>query len=150
MCYLTVQQSGSMSLATGSKAITGDCCLGSHNLTEPSLPPLTISQGPYPFPIDPAPSTLLTILSWACTCQKTFYFSRSKIESFPSRSPKQKQVCVDGLAPKVPVLIPLLFSIVDTTLSYPFVNWWISINPVAFGLSPQTTNLLVSGTHFTS
>ena len=56
---------------------------------------------------------------------------------------------MDGLAPNVPHLIPLGFSIVDTTLSYPFVNWQIYIKPVALGRSPDNTNLHVSGIHLT-
>ena len=38
----TVQQSGVTSDSAGSNEITGVFCRGSHNLTDPSLPPLTI------------------------------------------------------------------------------------------------------------
>lgn len=47
--YLTVQQSGNTSEpSAGSSEITGVFWRGSHIRTDPSLPPLTISQGPYP------------------------------------------------------------------------------------------------------
>ena len=49
--YATDQQSGSTSaVSAGSNEITGVFCRGSHNLTDPSLPPVTNSQGPYPQP----------------------------------------------------------------------------------------------------
>jgi len=70
--------------------------------------------------------------------------------NFPSRSPNAKHKFEEGEAAKLPDLMPLLFYIVDTTFNYPFVSCVIYISPVAFGLYPHTTNLLVYGIHLTS
>jgi hypothetical protein len=70
--------------------------------------------------------------------------------NFPSKSPKAKHVWEEGEAANDPDLIPRLFSMVEITFSYPFVNCVISMSPVARGRSPHTTNLLESGIHLTS
>ena len=62
---------------------------------------------------------------------------------FPPRSPKAKQTWEEGLAEKVPVLMPFGWSMVEMTFSYPLVSWVISMRPVALGRSPQTKNLVV-------
>jgi hypothetical protein len=44
----TLQQSGFTYASTGSNVMVGVFCLGSQSATAPSLPPVTISQGPLP------------------------------------------------------------------------------------------------------
>jgi hypothetical protein len=44
------------------------------------------------------------------------------MESFPSRSPNAKHEWDEGLAAKVPDLMPLVFSIVEISLIYPLVS----------------------------
>lgn len=113
----TDQQSGLTSAYTGSSVMVGVFWRGSQTATAPSLPPVTISHGPTPCPSEPAPSTEFTILWWAWTCQNTFYFYKSRMFSFPSRSPNAKQTWDVGLAANVPDLIPLGCSIVDNTFN---------------------------------
>ena len=117
----TVQQSGFIgSLSEGSKLTTGACYRGSQTLTQPSVPPVTISGAPYSAPLPPIPSIVFAIFECAWTSYFDVPRSISQIVSFPLKSTVATSLIEMGDILKVPALIPNSFFHSLSKASFPF------------------------------